>query len=149
MDFPTFFSDNDIKKLDELHHLMLGSSFEKNSEDKFPHLKGLSTTEIGTLRILIEHPDSMITDIGGILGVSKSTMTGIIDHLEKRGYIRRLISLKDRRSFALELTDDGKLAQKEHIEYETYVYSHILSSLGTRENVDEFLGLMELVCKYF
>lgn len=147
MDFSTFFNDNDIKKLDELHHLMLGNSFQKDSEDKFPHLKGLSTSEIGTLRILIERPDAMITDIGGILGLSKSTMTGIIDNLEKRGYIRRLISAKDRRSFALELTDDGKLAQKEHIEYETYIYRHILSSLETRENVDDFLRLFELVCK--
>lgn len=149
MYFSSFFNENNIKELDRFHHLFIKSQFWQDYETKFPHINGLSTSEISTLRILAEKPDSMITEIGITLGVSKSTMTGIIDQLEKRGYIHRLINVKDRRSFSLELTYDGKSAQNEHIESEIYVYSHILSSLETAENVDNFIKLLELIWKNF
>jgi DNA-binding MarR family transcriptional regulator len=42
------------------------------------------------------------------LGVSQATISGMIDRLEARGYVRRSQSSVDRRKVLLDLTDKGK-----------------------------------------
>lgn len=49
--------------------------------------------------------------LGGIVkssGRAKSTITGMADTLEKKGYIQRHVSGMDKRSVLVELTDKGK-----------------------------------------
>jgi|SRR5579859_135915 len=40
--------------------------------------------------------------------ISRATMTGLLDSLEKRGYVRRLPHATDRRMLLIELTDTGR-----------------------------------------
>jgi DNA-binding MarR family transcriptional regulator len=40
--------------------------------------------------------------------ISRATVTGLLDSLEKRGYVRRLPHASDRRMLLIELTDDGR-----------------------------------------
>ncbi|MCL4447679.1 MAG: MarR family transcriptional regulator [Thermoplasmatales archaeon] len=49
-----------------------------------------------------------LTDCSLSLGVSKPTITKIVDNLEKDGYVKRKKELGDRRSYYVHLTDRGK-----------------------------------------
>jgi DNA-binding MarR family transcriptional regulator len=40
--------------------------------------------------------------------ISRATVTGLLDSLEKRGYVRRLPHSSDRRMLLIELTDAGR-----------------------------------------
>jgi len=40
--------------------------------------------------------------------ISRATVTGLLDSLEKRGYVRRLPHASDRRMLLIELTDTGR-----------------------------------------
>jgi len=48
------------------------------------------------------------SQIGERMLVSSATMTGVIDQLEYRGWVRRLPNPDDRRSVLVEITDAGK-----------------------------------------
>jgi ubiquinone/menaquinone biosynthesis C-methylase UbiE len=80
-----------------------------------------------------EKPDVILGEIVSILNIPKSTLTNAVDRLEKRNYINRIISKRDRRSYGLELTEEGHLAQKEHLDFEYTVYGRILNALDTDE----------------
>lgn len=49
-----------------------------------------------------------LTECSAILGVSKPTVTKIVDNLEKDGFVRRIKEGRDRRSYFVHLTDQGK-----------------------------------------
>jgi DNA-binding MarR family transcriptional regulator len=47
-------------------------------------------------------------DLHRLFGHKRSTLTGVIDRLESRGYVKREINPDDRRSFIVSLTSEGK-----------------------------------------
>src|SRR5512141_838099 len=46
--------------------------------------------------------------IAGRLIISRATVTGLLDSLEKRGYVRRVPHASDRRMLLIELTESGR-----------------------------------------
>ena len=58
---------------------------------------------------IIEHcKDASIKDISGMLGMSSSAVTQLVDGLVKSGYVLRQDDPKDRRSVQLEVSPKGK-----------------------------------------
>ncbi|NOW90323.1 MULTISPECIES: MarR family winged helix-turn-helix transcriptional regulator [Clostridium] len=141
--------DKDCKKqIDEfniLWHRMLFESSYKDIEAKYTRIKGLSDNEISIIRIISEKEEVIIRDILEILNIPKSTLTNMIDRLEKRDLISRSISKRDRRSYKLELTEEGKKAQEEHIKFEEEVYGKIMISLDTYEERENLLNIMRKI----
>ncbi|NRT72776.1 MarR family winged helix-turn-helix transcriptional regulator [Clostridium beijerinckii] len=141
--------DKDCKKqIDEfniLWHRMLFESSYKDIEAKYTRIKGLSDNEISIIRIISEKEEVIIRDIIEILNIPKSTLTNMIDRLEKRNLIRRSISKRDRRSYKLELTEEGKKAQEEHIKFEEEIYGKIIISLDTYEERENLLNIMRKI----
>ncbi|MDG5855978.1 MarR family winged helix-turn-helix transcriptional regulator [Clostridium beijerinckii] len=136
------------KQIDEfniLWHRMLFESSYKDIEAKYTRIKGLSDNEISIIRIISEKEEVIIRDILEILNIPKSTLTNMIDRLEKRNLIRRSISKRDRRSYKLELTEEGKKAQEEHIKFEEEVYGKIMISLDTYEERENLLNIMRKI----
>ncbi|WP_275077572.1 MarR family winged helix-turn-helix transcriptional regulator [Clostridium botulinum] len=86
-------------------------------------------------------------DIVEILQIPKSTLTNMINRLEKRNLINRAISNRDKPSYKLELTDEGKLTQKEHIEFEKAIYEKIMMCLDTYDEREELLKLMREILR--
>lgn len=74
------------------------------SESKFDVLMFFGLAERG----LVESQAITPSNIAEYFGVTRSTVTGLLDWLEKRDLLRRKLSTEDRRSFALELTDEGR-----------------------------------------
>lgn len=131
-----------VDELNKLWHLMLVASNYKDIESKFLRIQGLRSNELSILRIISEKENVIIKDILETLNVPKSTLTSMIDRLEKRNLIIRTISNKDRRSYKLELTQEGHMAQEEHIKFEEEFYGKIMISLDTYEDRENLLKLI-------
>ncbi|AGF58093.1 DNA-binding MarR family transcriptional regulator [Clostridium saccharoperbutylacetonicum] len=134
-----------IDELNKLWHVMLTEPKYNEIEKKYENLQELSTTEISVIRIISEKEDVIIKDIVDTLRLPKSTLTSIIDRLEKRNFIVRAISDRDRRSYKLELTEKGRKVQDEHMKFEDEVYGTIILALDTFEEREELLKLIRKI----
>jgi DNA-binding MarR family transcriptional regulator len=134
-----------VEELNRLWHVMLKESNYKDIEAKYPNLGKLSTSEISIIRIISEKDEVIIKDILEILDIPKSTLTSMIDRLEKQEFIVRAINKRDRRSYKLELTEKGKIVQVEHNKFEEEVYGKIILSLDTYEERQQLLELIEKI----
>lgn len=146
---PEKVTQKDVEALSRIHHTLYYKMLHGNFEDDYPKLKGLTPLEMGILRALAESPGALLREIAEKLVVPKSTLTSAIDRLERHGYITRAIGKKDRRSFELLLTEDGKLAQQEHIESERAVYRKVADALDTPEEVAALITLLQKVARRF
>lgn len=146
---PEIYSQNDIDKLRCIHHAVYYKMLHNNFEDNFPKIKGLTHLEIGVLRVISENPGAMLIEISKKLAIPKSTLTSVVDRLERRGYVNRTISKKDRRSFELLLTEDGKCAQQQHIESEKMIYKKIAGAFDAPEELSTFIELLQKVVEHF
>jgi len=71
-----------------------------------------------------------IAAIGQQLGLTPSTMTGLVDRLEEQGYLRREAHPSDRRATVLRLTRKGDAAFQREIEFYRALVDETLSALG-------------------
>jgi DNA-binding MarR family transcriptional regulator len=62
------------------------------------------------LAILKMQPEIVQKELGYLLDISKQALAELINKLEKKGYITRAKSEKDRRSFVIKLTEMGRKA---------------------------------------
>lgn len=81
---------------------------------------GLTPPQFATLAFLWKCDGFNQHELGCLMRVDRTTIGGIIDRLEKLGYIRREPDPQDRRSYVLFVTPRGKLVRDD-----------ILSSLET------------------
>lgn len=137
----------EIDRLNKVYHALV-FSMQKTRENLWnDKLQGISTVEVSILSIIERKPDVILKEITQILGVPASTLTSAIDRLEKRGLLTRVISKRDRRSFSLALTEDGKLAQQEHRQSETLLWQKILSTYDTAEERSELTRLLSILAE--
>ena len=66
-------------------------------------------TDFVALEALLHKGPLMITEIQEKVGLASGSMTAAVDRLEKKGFIRRKPSSRDRRAKLLDLTPKGKL----------------------------------------
>lgn len=69
----------------------------------------LSLRQLSALRIIREE-STTLGEIARRLMVTPAVITGLIDRLEKRGYVRRVSEPGDRRRIYLQLTEAGRRA---------------------------------------
>lgn len=81
-----------------------GKNFERLLRRAFEQYQ-LTIPQIAVIILLNEHKEMSITDISQKMGLSKSTVSGIIDRMEKIGIITRKRSEHDRRIVTAILTE--------------------------------------------
>ena len=69
----------------------------------------LSAAEINALANLSEDGTFNVRQLSERTGTRASTLTGLLDRLENRGYLAREVDPADRRSFRLPLTEAGQV----------------------------------------
>jgi DNA-binding MarR family transcriptional regulator len=69
----------------------------------------LSLRQLSALSV-IEDETTTLGEVARRLMVTPAVVTGLIDRLERRGYVRRLSGASDRRRVHLALTEDGRAA---------------------------------------
>ena len=67
----------------------------------------LGAAEINVLANLADRGALNVRELSAETGTRASTLTGVIDRLESRGYLTRELDAADRRSFRLPLTELG------------------------------------------
>jgi DNA-binding MarR family transcriptional regulator len=108
---------------------------------------GLEEHEYATLHFLGGcGPDHRATpsEIAAWHKMSPSGITGRLDALEKRGYIRRLPSPTDRRKVIVELTEEGRQAWRRTFDPQTDEETRVLAALTAeeREQLNDMLRRM-------
>jgi DNA-binding MarR family transcriptional regulator len=131
--------DSYANRLNDLWHQFIVVMNYRDLEERYARLNELSTLEIGVIHLLHQRPDIIFREIGEHLQIPKSSLTSIVDRLEKKNYVQRVISKRDRRSFGLVLTEEGRAVQREHDSFEYEICSRILSSLDTEAEREVFL----------
>lgn len=94
----------------------------------------LSLRQLTTLQY-INSPDTTLGDVARNLMVTPAVVTGLIDRLERRGYVRRVGSLFDRRRVHLELTTAGEDA-RDHAENRLATEMERYISVLANEDID-------------
>jgi MarR family transcriptional regulator, organic hydroperoxide resistance regulator len=70
----------------------------------------LTAAEINALANLADRGALSVRELSAETGTRATTLTGVLDRLEKRGYLTRELDATDRRSFRLPLTEAGRAA---------------------------------------
>ncbi|HJV80419.1 MarR family transcriptional regulator [Noviherbaspirillum sp.] len=75
------------------------------------HLRelGLTPGQFSVMSVLAKGTDISCKALGQQAGITKGTLTGIVDRLEQKGLARRSTSPQDRRSSVVNLTDEGRV----------------------------------------
>lgn len=96
---------------------------------------GLSKSTLNILMVLRHGTaDGMqLHDLGELLLVSRANITGLIDHLEKRGYVKRVVNTNDRRARYARITRKGEELLDEFIPVHYCNIKRLLQDLKTEE----------------
>jgi DNA-binding MarR family transcriptional regulator len=70
---------------------------------------GLTPSEINALANLADGRARTVSELGAAVGSRPTTLTSVLDRLERRGYITRGVRPGDRRAVLVELTSSGAL----------------------------------------
>ena len=70
----------------------------------------LTAAEINALANLADGEGRTVSRLAALVGARPTTLTSILDRLERRGHITRGALAGDRRSVLIELTDSGRAA---------------------------------------
>lgn len=68
----------------------------------------LTAVQFAALDAIQAHPATDQAYVAELIGYDRATIGGVIDRLEKKGWIARVVSERDRRARELSLTDEGR-----------------------------------------
>jgi DNA-binding MarR family transcriptional regulator len=127
-------TNGDERQLRELAEFIevLSERF-KADESLFADRLEVSERELVLLRALAAQGPMITRELAGRFGVPLSTMTGLIDRMEKKGLVRRLPHRRDRRAIELEATPAGRLALGEHARGMETMARGMLEALSDRD----------------
>lgn len=110
------------------------------------HFKEINLTgPQGALVGTISHYGEMkVSDLSEILGLSNSTVSGIIDRLEKQGLIERIRSKEDRRVVYVKITDEYRKNSQRHFEESNKIIEEMMDEASPEELEIIFEGMRTL-----
>ena len=103
---------------------------------------GLTPSQFYILKLLLERDRRPFKELAEALICSRATITGIVDTLEKNGFVRREPNPDDRRSLLAALTEKGRSLLGELPDLEMY-FNQCCSGLSK----EEFQALGSLLLK--
>lgn len=112
--------------------------------EHFKELSNFTPVEINLITMAGNSKDMLLREYLEIIKIPKSTLTSIIDRLEKKDYLKRVINPRDKRSFGLELTIKGKRIFELYLVYQSEMGEKILAGLS-REEQEQFLFLLDKI----
>lgn len=89
------------------------------------------------------HPEGLqLSEIGELLITSRANITGLVDHLEQKGYVTRVVDVSDRRARLAKLTKKGEALIDEVMPPHTARCVDFFSNLSLDE-VQQLTGLLK------
>lgn len=129
---------NDFNILHQLIHLF------KRKEDQQLERTGLSAKELYVLEHIREDKPWRFNDFAENYRIKPSTLTGIIERLEKKGLVSRQRDQADRKAVYLFITLQGKEIVEKHIEEDQLFFSSMLAGLDPHEKI-QFISLVKRI----
>jgi DNA-binding MarR family transcriptional regulator len=133
---------NQIDDLDKLWHVIMHTTLQDLPVTMDECLKELTTVDLIILTEIAQKPDIILKEIRAVTQLPNSTLTSVIDRLERRGLLKRVITERDRRSYGLMLTADGQRVYQAHFEFENHLFTAILQCLDSDAERALFLRLL-------
>lgn len=125
-------------------------SFKRNIAKKFNPFN-LTGTQGMVIGILHRYGNMKVSDLSEKMGLSNSTISGIVDRLEKQELIKRNRSKTDRRIVYVSLTLKSKKSFQKNFCHIEDKFKEIINEVPSEEidKILEGLSLLEkLICKY-
>jgi MarR family transcriptional regulator, 2-MHQ and catechol-resistance regulon repressor len=107
---------------------------------------GLSKSSVNILMLLRHGSDEgmQLHDLGELLLVSRANITGLMDHLEEKGYVKRVVDPQDRRARHARITPKGETLLDEFMPVHYRNLKAMLQELSSEEK-DTLVGLLRKV----
>lgn len=93
---------------------------------------GLTPQQGQLLCVLMAQPYGM-SELGAVLGLAKSSLTGLVDRSERNGLVRREADPHDARAVRVALTDKGSQLAEEFFEETVRRVAELPTGLSARE----------------
>ena len=122
---------NDLKE-NMAKFTRLISAAEENAKEQC-ETQDLTTTQLNYLEVVGELHNPTLTELAAAMGLTKPSVTIIVDRLVAKGFVRKVHSDVDRRSSHLHLTELGEQINKRHDYAHDYMVSLIIKKLDKNE----------------
>lgn len=114
-------------------------------ENEFEKIANCSPRDFQIVMYLLEEGDTKISKIGVQFHIKLSSLTGIIDRLEKLGYVERFFKPGDRRSTYIKAVDSEEVYKLRKLMYQP-IADLVLEQLNTKQ-ISSFITLFETIGK--
>lgn len=104
----------------------------------------ITQVQYAALEAVLAHPGVDQAQVAQLIAYDRATIGGVIDRLERKGFLRREINPRDRRARILHLTPEGQQVIEALRPAVALVQGDILDGLSEAER-DEFLAAMRRV----
>jgi MarR family transcriptional regulator, 2-MHQ and catechol-resistance regulon repressor len=94
---------------------------------------GLNLTEFAVLELLFNKGDQPIQRIGQKILIASSSITYVVDKLEKKKYVKRVACPTDRRVTFAAITDEGRALMEEIFPKHEELMTGVMSTLDIEE----------------
>ncbi len=74
-----------------------------------------------------------VTELAGVLGVTKGAVSQMLARLEKKGHVRKWKDGGQGNELSVELTRKGKAAYREHLRYHALYYSGLFKDFSEKD----------------
>ena len=103
--------------------------------------EGLTATQHAVLFILLKQDGTPISVIADELNMGKSSLTGLIDRMSEKGFLRRVQSKTDARSYEVYLEELGRKVGESSLAGTRQINGAILEPFNSREQavIERFL----------
>jgi MarR family 2-MHQ and catechol resistance regulon transcriptional repressor len=107
---------------------------------------GLARSSFNLMAILrVAYPEGLqLSEIGELLVTSRANVTGLVDHLEQRGFVKRTVDSHDRRARLAKLTKKGEALIDElrpgHAARTAALFSHL-----TLDELHQLTGILKKI----
>lgn len=109
---------------------------------------GLTTAQNHTIEIVGHEGAIKMKKLADKLGVTTGTLTVSIDRLEEKALLRRVPHKSDRRSYMIELTDEGQEVFKMHHNHHLNLTREMLTDFSEQELAGLYRALTKIM-KHF
>lgn len=124
---------------DALDNFIFEQTFQKKISSKF---KNLSKNQPVVIKIIGMEGEIMPSTIGKYTGMDKSSLTRMVDDLEKKGFVFRKTDPEDRRKVLVSLTEKGL----ECYNYSNQVVDELLK-LVDEKDIDDYVQSLETMVR--
>jgi len=132
---------NDLKEnIARLTRLI--SAAEEGAKEQC-EMQDLTTTQLNYLEIIGERHNPTITELAVAMGLTKPSITIVVDRLIAKGFVRKVHSDTDRRSSHLHLTELGEQINKRH----DYAHDYMIDFIEKKLNPNELKSFTLLLDK--